>query len=96
MKARFSVELVELSVRHWGSQVRTESFRKFGSERLRKLSLCSQDGFRANAKEKELRREKDSTGAGSRRWKSDRLGEGARGSALAGTIVVSPNRSLVH
>ncbi len=67
MKERFSVDLVKLSVRHWGSQARTESFDKFGSERPRQLSQRSQDGFRANAKEKEVRREKDSTGSRSRR-----------------------------
>ena len=68
LKERFSVDLVKLSVRHWGSQVRTESFDKFGSERPRQLSQGSQDGFRANGKEKEVRGEKDSTGSGSRRW----------------------------
>ena len=64
---RFTVHLVELFDRHWRSQFRTESFDKVGKESLRQFSTHSQNGFGASTKERELTREKDSTGSGSRR-----------------------------
>ena len=64
-------------------QVQTESFDKVGKEYLRQLSTQSQDGIRAGAKDRGFRREKDSTGSGSRRWqrrqgKKEEEGEGKK------------------